>query len=207
VPFIAAAATGTSQSATIHLKGGHLCGILRWSVKTLTDKPQADAVSQAVAPTTVHDLVNLAHPLHVPNDLPRQTAFGGVEFKTLRISVHLDGWKISADDGDIHLVVRDPLTNESMIVEFPDPSCTQAASSAHRDEMTAARLAIESACHDSHLSTGFHHLMGDATITGVGFFDKKHNQTGIALNGIELHPVLSFESTDCKPAAKSGNGP
>ena len=33
-----------------------------------------------------------------------------------------------------------------------------------------------------------------ARITGVGFFDKVHGQTGVAqLNGIELHPVLKVE--------------
>jgi hypothetical protein len=32
------------------------------------------------------------------------------------------------------------------------------------------------------------------TITGVGFFDRVHNQTGVALkNGIELHPILAVE--------------
>jgi hypothetical protein len=33
-----------------------------------------------------------------------------------------------------------------------------------------------------------------ATITGVGFFDRVHGQTGVALkNGIELHPILAIE--------------
>jgi hypothetical protein len=32
----------------------------------------------------------------------------------------------------------------------------------------------------------------DATITGVGFFDRSHGQTGAAPNIIELHPVLEI---------------
>ena len=33
-----------------------------------------------------------------------------------------------------------------------------------------------------------------AKITGVGFFDKVHGQSGVALlNGIELHPILNIE--------------
>ena len=33
-----------------------------------------------------------------------------------------------------------------------------------------------------------------ARITGVGFFDKVHGQTGVApLNGIELHPILKIK--------------
>jgi len=33
-----------------------------------------------------------------------------------------------------------------------------------------------------------------ARLTGVGFFDKVHGQTGVSqFNGIELHPVLKIE--------------
>jgi hypothetical protein len=33
-----------------------------------------------------------------------------------------------------------------------------------------------------------------ATVTGVGFFDKVHGQTGVSQsNGIELHPILKIE--------------
>jgi hypothetical protein len=31
------------------------------------------------------------------------------------------------------------------------------------------------------------------TVTGVGFFDRIHGQTGVAPNGIELHPVLDIQ--------------
>ena len=68
--------------------------------------------------------------------------------------------------------------------------------------MQAYRHAVEQSCPGQHLTTGFHNLAGTATITGVGFFDKIHNQTGVALNGIELHPALAFQSTDCKAAPK-----
>jgi hypothetical protein len=32
----------------------------------------------------------------------------------------------------------------------------------------------------------------EARITGVAFYDFLHGQTGVAPNGIELHPVLGF---------------
>ena len=35
-------------------------------------------------------------------------------------------------------------------------------------------------------------MRSTATITGVGFFDVLHGQTGVAPNGIELHPVIGF---------------
>jgi hypothetical protein len=45
-------------------------------------------------------------------------------------------------------------------------------------------------------------LKGSATITGVAFFDVKHNnpQHGVAPNNIELHPVLRFSYPTCPPA-------
>ena len=35
-------------------------------------------------------------------------------------------------------------------------------------------------------------LCSRAQVTGVAFFDFLHGQTGVAPNGIELHPVLDF---------------
>jgi hypothetical protein len=41
----------------------------------------------------------------------------------------------------------------------------------------------------------FVNLKGMVTMTGVGFWDIKHRQTGVAPNAIELHPVLSINGT------------
>src|SRR5438034_6367879 len=41
-------------------------------------------------------------------------------------------------------------------------------------------------------SSQFTSISGSASVTGVGFFDFLHRQTGVAPNGIELHPVIGF---------------
>jgi hypothetical protein len=46
-------------------------------------------------------------------------------------------------------------------------------------------------------SSHFTHLNGRAAITGVGFFDIPHGQTGVEPNAIELHPVLKFTRANC----------
>jgi hypothetical protein len=33
----------------------------------------------------------------------------------------------------------------------------------------------------------------EVTVTGVGFFDRLHGQTGVAPNGLERHPLTSIE--------------
>jgi hypothetical protein len=47
----------------------------------------------------------------------------------------------------------------------------------------------------SGVESAFTTLHGNVTINGVGFWDIIHGQTGVAPNGIELHPVLSFTGT------------
>ena len=188
----------TVRDASQAAVGAQGCGHDRWDVKTLSDAAAKDVVRKAVA-TTVDKLVNMPEPDKVPGTLPRQHGFGDVEFTVFKITAHLDGWKISPDDKDIHLVVLDPDSRESMIVELPDATCIPAGTKANdRTRMEKARAAIEKACSSVNLSSTFRRLLGTATIYGVGFFDKKHHQTGLADNGIELHPVLTFKSSNCR---------
>lgn len=82
----------------------------------------------------------------------------------------------------------------TMIIEFPSAHCLRHA--LRRKEIVRARAAFERA-YGRPSSNSFARLRGTATITGVGFFDSLHGQTGVAPNGIELHPVLTFERAQC----------
>ena len=84
-----------------------------------------------------------------------------------------------------------------MIAEFPASSCTVGADAKERKAMDNARDDLAAAC-DGLPGQKPRTLTGTATLTGVGFFDPIHGQAGVAPNGIELHPVLSFSSADCK---------
>ena len=44
-------------------------------------------------------------------------------------------------------------------------------------------------------------LQGKVSLSGVGFFDLIHGQGGVATNGIELHPILSFNASSCSRIA------
>jgi hypothetical protein len=65
-----------------------------------------------------------------------------------------------------------------MIAETPSSLCTRGATSTRRKQMAAARGAAR--------------VCARAWVVGVAFFDYLHGQTGVARNGIELHPVLGF---------------
>ena len=62
--------------------------------------------------------------------------------------------------------------------------------------MASARSGLIKACGQPSFSH-FTNLSGRATVTGVGFFDIPHGQTGVAPNAIELHPVLKFSPSSC----------
>jgi hypothetical protein len=163
------------------------CGSERWGVKTLSD-PRADEVDFSPRDTTVARLRRLSNP-GVGSDDPRTAP---VEFRTYRVRARLKLAK-KEEDRDIHLVIGAPSApRKTMIVEFPMVRCQGAASSIKKGAMRRARHRLLTACGDIG-SSSFKQLHGIARITGVGFWDINHGQTGIAPNAIELHPVLRFE--------------
>ena len=169
------------------------CGVERWAVKTLADR-NAKRINFHPKSTSVSKLRRLA-PTHSLN------RGAGAERRTFRISARLVETK-TEDDQDYHLVVADPKhSGRTMIVEFPARSCT--SRSLKRRKMARARRAFANACGAPSTSS-FHFLRGTATITGVGFFDFNHGQTGIAPNAIELHPVLSIRVKSCAPSKAWG---
>ena len=167
------------------------CGEERWAVKTLSDKRER-LVNFKPRDTTVNRLRKKPSP-GVGANTPR---IKGVETTTWRIRVSLVEMKLE-DDHDIHLVVSAPgQPSHTMITEFPDTTCNGASSSPKKAKMARARSTLVAACGQPS-SSSFHQLQGTATLTGVGFFDILHGQTGVAPNGIELHPVLKFHGSTC----------
>jgi hypothetical protein len=129
-----------------------------------------------------------------PSSYPDNNRIGTVERTTYTLTANLLKMK-REDDRDVHLVIADAATSNTMIVELVDVACSGAISSPYKSQMQSARQAFEAACGTP--TTSFKDLTGTATMTGVGFFDVIHGQTGVAPNGIELHPLISFSSVNC----------
>lgn len=172
------------------------CGVERWPVKTLSDSDAALVNFTPVA-STVAELRALA----APSSLPQNSRIAPTELTTYSVTANLVEFKLE-EDRDIHLVIADQGDpSQTMIVEFPDATvCAGAVDSAHAAEMRSARAALVAAVGQPSASH-FTNLTGTGMITGVGFFDFQHGQTGVAPNGIELHPVLAFSTTQSGPTA------
>lgn len=75
---------------------------------------------------------------------------------------------------------------------IPNPSCVANASPFH-DTIHDLRDCFEQ--HFNHVKSK-KNINARVHVTGVGFFDFIHGQTGVAPNGIELHPLLGITFVD-----------
>jgi hypothetical protein len=141
------------------------CGVYRWTVKTLQDRPRLLPARK----TTIHFLITRRRPANVPDTrLPFERHVYTVVAAVVLVRPE--------DDSDLHVVLQQG--GNHMISEAPSLSCDRRATLLRRRQMMVAR---------SHAR-----LCNRARVTGVAFFDTDHGQTGVAPNAIELHPILGF---------------
>jgi hypothetical protein len=195
---------------------GRTCGgTERWNVKVAND-PDAKLVD--LNPVGAGSIAELNGKLPGPVDS------GGrmdVEKKEYTVSGFLSFFK-HEEDGDYHVVITDrpgdfirdkktPPNGRSMVVEFPDADCLSGksgkgpATSLLGQSLAEARAAFEE--HVKGLSGTKIAKPPHVTVTGVGFFDFDHGQTGRATphpgtdghgKVFELHPVtaISFDGEE-----------
>ena len=126
---------------------------------------------------TVYDLGNVPE----PKQLYRNTVRLQIEMQVFTIKCKVKKI-IKEKDGDYHIIVEDLIhTGSTMIIEVVNPS--EVGTKFYSQIKKVRKFLL-----NNHL------LMVNKTIivSGVAFFDIKHNQKGIAPNGIELHPVLKL---------------
>lgn len=159
------------------------CGVERWPVKVGRDK-DVGKVSTSAEMATIAALNELPAPNN-PNS--RKNSRFSTELKTFRVNGIVTLIKREKDE-DYHLVITDPDDEDvTMIVESPAPNCAQ--NSRFLEQIKEVRQAI-----DDKLGKikGKKTPNVRVTVTGVAFFDPIHGQTGVAANGIELHPILNI---------------
>ena len=157
------------------------CGVERWAVKTGTDVDVG-----AVNLTPVVQTIAYLRSLTAPGTLPASNRVVPTEETTFQIDATLTQYKLE-NDSDYHLVIQDSSGN-TMIAEIPDPACV-GASSPFAAKIQAARQKFDA---QYTATTSFQTANVPVRLTGVGFFDFLHGQTGVAPNGIELHTILDI---------------
>jgi hypothetical protein len=195
VPRPQAEATSPGPATAPH------CGVERWAVKTGTDPAAAQVDLGKVTDTSVAALAALPVPAGWSQDAPRVT--GSAEFTVWRVHAILREYKAEADS-DYHLVLD--ADGKTMIAEIPAPACVSggpfAAGITHARKQFDAVFAPGGFWQPAGVPAGV-----PVAVTGVGFFDALHGQTGVAGNGIELHPVLDIQiGNPDTPTAQPSSG-
>jgi hypothetical protein len=173
-----------NESLTISpLSSTGSCGVERWAVKTGTDADAGLINLQSITQTTIASLAALPK----PGTLPSNNRIQPTEITVFQLHDTLTIYKLESDS-DYHLVLDDG-AGHTMITEIPDPACVGSSSPLKADVQTA-RAAFDA----RYTPNGsFQTANVPVTVTGVGFFDFLHGQTGVAPNGIELHAVLDIQ--------------
>lgn len=161
------------------------CGVERWSVKTGTD-PDASKVSLSTyTSTTIYNMWSSTK----PSSLPANNRISPRETTQYRITGTLTKYARESDS-DYHLVIQDS-SGRTMIVEIPSPNCVGSGS----PFITGIRNARSEFDAKLTATSSFKSVSAPVAIKGVGFWDFLHGQTGVAPNGIEVHPVLDIAFT------------
>ena len=165
------------------------CGTERWDVKILSDKDTVKIDFSKKYQTTVHQQVSLSMPdIRISEHLPRMSG----ETNVYTLVCYLIEYK-KEKDKDVHLVIMDLNTGETMVAEIPGSECSEIRRTSRYFMFV-------------NLNNWFISNIGRPTskfkkpgkklkiqITGVGFFDFIHGQKGMAANGREIHPVLEMK--------------
>jgi hypothetical protein len=166
IAAVAARVAAPSHATRLHASA--VCGVERWAVKTLQDRPRL----LRVRPTTVASLVRIPRPAYVPRTrrLPLERRIYSVVAAATLFAQEADQ--------DYHVILRSG--SKQMIAEAPNaPFCTPKATAYRKNQMRTARIRVRRYC-------------ARARVVGVGFFDYYHGQRGVAPNVIELHPILGY---------------
>lgn len=158
------------------------CGVERWSVKTGTD---ADAGQVNLVPETPTSIATMRS-WTAPSSLPANNRIAPYETTNWTVWATLVKFK-KEDDSDYHVVITDHDGN-TMVTEVAAPLCVGPDSPLFSG-ITKARSQF-----DNRLTatSSFQTVNVPVRITGAGFFDFQHGQTGVAPNAIEIHPILDI---------------
>jgi hypothetical protein len=171
-----------------------------------TDRQAPDIDLTNITPEAVTDLVTIHQP-QLPSD--NTTRIVPDEMHVYKVQARLVKWKHESD-GDYHLVFTDDTLNygdEGANPPVPPPVTAPSAKcpiqaafrvpmdhSAFADGIISARKTIDQRFQNADQSGAWNDGAGaPVEITGIGFFDQPHKQTGRAPNNIEIHPILSIQ--------------
>jgi hypothetical protein len=161
------------------------CGVERWTIKVGTDAGASSVNLASPQRTTISNLRSFTAPADPPGP-PINSRVAPAENTVYVVNALLTQYKLE-DDVDYHIVIQDP-SGQTMITEIPSPACDGSGSPFD----AGIKLARQKFDGRFTAFSSFQVANVPVQVKGVGFFDFLHGQTGVAPNGIELHPLLDI---------------
>lgn len=161
---------------------GERAGIERWAVK-VTGDPDARLIRPRTVFATVEDLRSLARPA---GPFPETSRRQPVEISLYWLTGRLRQYKREADL-DVHAVIEGA-SGQTLVVELP-AVVDVPAGSPYRAAMVKTRQEFDARFLPT---TAWKFVNTPVGVQGVGFWDFLHGQSGMAPNGLELHPVIGM---------------
>jgi Bacterial Ig-like domain (group 3)/Lamin Tail Domain/MBG domain len=197
--MVATIADGQGRTATAPITltvVSPTCGVERWTVKVGVDPDAANVDVNNPMPTTIVNLRSFPAPADPPGPPDNARVFPW-EGTVYTIDGTLTLYK-KENDVDYHIVIQDAQGN-TIVTEIPSPACivTSGAPRVPAPSPFTAGISIARGKFDGRFTptTFFQTANVPVRVTGVGFFDFIHGQTGVAPNGFELHPILDITFT------------
>lgn len=161
------------------------CGEYRWKIKTLSDADTVHIRFNQVIQSSVHEQANLNRP---KAKFARRLKS---EITVYSINCYLIGYK-NEKDKDIHLILQDPVTYETMVAEILSPLCLDVKRTGRYRQVLNLYKWFKENVGIPRSSFTYLREKKAITLTGVGFWDSLHKSKSRAPNGREIHPVLSM---------------
>lgn len=165
--------------------------IFRRDVRTGSD-PDAPLVEEAPVPTTVEEFVKEPRPAEIKNPTERHPAFQdrrteGAERTIYEVEAEIVAYKEMLS-GSYRLSLKGE-TGRTMVANCVDPKLVDPGSRWAK-QIAEVRREIKEKLKPRRAYT---HGSRRVRITGIGFFNHVHGQSGVTPNGIELTPVLGVK--------------
>jgi len=171
------------------------CGKWRWDVKTLTDKQGIGLLSKTPIKSSIDELVVPKPPkiLYSASQSDGREPRMSSETQVVEIIVYVTKVKRESDDSDLHLILKSPNSENTMVGEIPDPECTCFNRfPSLRDHFAKTRKAGYKIW--DYWKSAKRPIK--VRIIGVTFWDGIHPQKkpkGASQYCREIHPILSIE--------------
>jgi hypothetical protein len=193
------------------------CGVQRWRTKTLDDVNE-NLINWVPQLMTVTQLNNLPVPTGYNENGPggsddgRYAPYENQVYTVQALLVTRKHETGSSGDDDYHVEIRDPNNpNATMVTEAPHGECTYACASGFGSDFDSVRNLLDT-CFGAATSSFQAFPAGViVNLTGVGFFDGLHGQTGALANpstgaasNFEIHPIVYMEFVSGKPVGVPG---